>query len=133
MEQEKKAEPVKKGRKTFLQTLQDHHYGHSADEATDRLAECLDASEKTGKATELTIKVKIRPVGKQGGGRYDVTVESSNKLPSKEVEAAIMFVGPDGNLTNKDPRQQELEGMRVVGNTDQRRVEEPTAATVRVS
>lgn len=103
----------KRAPKTFLQTLQDHHYGHTADEATARLKEALDASERTGKATEVTIKMKIRPVSK-AAGRYDVTVDVTNKLPAKDIEAAIMFVGPDGNLTNNDPRQQVLPGIRVV-------------------
>lgn len=99
--------------KTFLQTLQDHHYGHTADEATNLLAECIAESARTGKATELTMKVKIKPESK-AAGRYAVLVETTNKLPKREIEAAIMFVGPDGNLTNNDPRQQSLPGMRVV-------------------
>lgn len=103
----------KRAPKTFVQTLQDHHYGYTAQEATDKLAEALAASERTGKATEVTIKFKIRPVSK-AAGRYDVTIDISNKLPAKEIEAAIMFVGPDGSLQNNDPRQQDLPGLRVV-------------------
>jgi hypothetical protein len=103
----------KKAPKTFLQTLQDHHYGFTADEATAALHQCISESERTGKATELTIVMKIKPVSK-AAGRYDVLADVKTKLPAKEREAAIMFVGPDGNLTNKDPRQQDLPGIRVV-------------------
>lgn len=103
----------KRGPKTFLQTLQDHHYGYTADECTQKLKEAISESERTGKATEVTVTMKIKPVSK-AQGRYDVLVEVANKLPKKEREAAIMFVGPDGNLTNTDPRQKELPGIRVV-------------------
>ena len=129
---EGKAAP-KRAPKTFLQTLQDHHWGHTAAEATAKLAECIDASERTGKVTELTIKMKFRPVSKQQG-RYDVMVDVDNKLPAKEREAAIMFVGPDGNLTNRDPRQQEIEGLRTVDNaTINRLPDDEQAGGIRVA
>lgn len=99
--------------KTFLQTVQDIHFGHTADELTTALQECIAASEKTGKATELVFKLKIRPK-KAGSGRYEVLPDISTKLPPKEVEAMDMFVGPDGNLTTRDPRQPDLPGIRVV-------------------
>lgn len=105
--------PPRRGPKTFLQTLQDHHYGYTAEECTTLMREAIDAAERTGKATEFTVKMKFRPASK-AQGRYDVLVEPSNKLPPKQREAAIMFVGPDGNLTNKDPRQMEIDGLRVV-------------------
>ena len=108
-----KAIPAKRPPKTFLQTLQDHHYGFTADEATAALQEALTASERTGKATEVTVTMKIKPAGK-AAGRYDVLVDVKTKLPPKEREAAIMFVGPDMNLQNNDPRQQDLPGLRVV-------------------
>lgn len=131
MDEEKKTAPPPRAPKTFLQTLQEHHYGHTADEATARLKEALEASERTGKATEVVIKMKIRPVSK-AAGRYDVTVDVTNKLPAKEIEAAIMFVGPDGNLTNRDPRQLEIEGIRVVDKVrepEARRIEDQPAST----
>jgi hypothetical protein len=34
-----------------------------------------------------------------------------------------MFVGPEGNLTNKDPRQDELPGIRVVEKSTSVRLE----------
>lgn len=105
------AAPPPRAPKTFIQTLADHHYGHTADEATAKLSECIATSERTGKQTELVIKLVIKPVSK--GGRYDVTADVTSKLPTPPREAAIMFVGPDGNLTNRDPRQQELPGLRV--------------------
>lgn len=105
--------PPKKAPKTFLQTLADHHYGYTADEATQALRTCIDEAERTGKATELVLKLKIKPASK-AQGRYDVLADVTTKLPPKTREAAVMFVGPDGNLTNKDPRQQELPGLRAV-------------------
>ncbi len=110
--------PPKRAPKTFLQTLQDHHYGFTADEATVALQEALSASERTGKATEVTVTMKIKPAGK-AQGRYDVLVDVKTKLPPKEREAAIMFVGPDMNLQNNDPRQMEIAGLRVVDKNPQ--------------
>ncbi len=57
--------------------------------------------------------MKIKPASK-AQGRYDVLVDVKNKLPAKEREAAIMFVGPNGDLVNNDPRQMEITGLRVV-------------------
>jgi hypothetical protein len=112
--------PPKRRRKSLAQTLQDHHYGHTAAEADEKLWEAIDAAERTGKATQVTLTIKLRPAGK--AGRYDVTMETTNKLPPKEIEAAVMFVGPDGNLQNNDPRQRELDGMRVVDGGSPMRV-----------
>jgi hypothetical protein len=117
-----KAPPPKRAPKTFLQTLQDHHYGYTADEATKALETCISESERTGKATEITVMLKIKPVSK-AAGRYDVLADVKTKLPAKEREAAIMFVGPEGNLTNKDPRQDELPGIRVVEKSTSVRLE----------
>ena len=108
----------KRAPKTFLQTLQDHHYGFTAEECTAKLAEAIAESERTGKATSVTVKMEIKPVSK-AQGRYDVLVDVTNKLPPKQREAAIMFVGPDGNLTNKDPRQIEIAGLRVIDRAPQ--------------
>jgi hypothetical protein len=121
--------------KTFAQTLQDINFGHFADECTDALREAIDASERTNKVTEVTVKLKIKPVGKNGSGRYEVHPDVSAKLPPKDRETAMMFVGPDGNLTNRDPRQQEIPGIRAVdGSSEQRavRLEEQQQPTVRV-
>lgn len=126
--------PSPRAPKTFLQTLQDHHYGYTADEATTALQECIQASERTGKATELVLKVKIKPEAK-AQGRYAVMVDVNTKLPAKEREAAVMFVGPNGDLQTKDPRQSELEGFRVVDNgvSGALRVEEQRTPGVRVA
>jgi hypothetical protein len=128
--------PPTRGPKTFAQTLQDHHFGYTAEEATHKLKEALDASERSGKATEVIVTMKIKPVGKMGAGRYDVTIDVKNKLPAKDVEPAIMWVGPDGNLTNRDPRQMEIDGLRVVDKPrgEGVRMEEPQQqAGVRVA
>lgn len=105
--------PPKAAPKTFIQTLADHHYGFTADEATQALKTCIDESERTGKATELILKIKIKPASK-AQGRYDVLADISTKLPAKQREPAVMFVGPDGHLTNRDPRQSEIPGLRAV-------------------
>lgn len=126
--------PPPRAPKTFLQTLQDHHYGYTADEATTALQECIQASERTGKATELVLKIKIKPESK-AQGRYAVMVDVNAKLPAKEREAAVMFVGPNGDLTTRDPRQMEIEGIRVVDNgvSGALRVQETTQPAVRVA
>lgn len=121
----------KRAPKTFAQTLQDHHYGFTADECTTLMQAAISAAETSGKATEFGLKMKIKPAGK--AGRYDITIEPYNKLPAKAAEAAVMFVGPDGNLTNKDPRQQDLPGIRVVDGPAPVRVEDqPQAGGIRV-
>jgi hypothetical protein len=116
--------PPKRAPKTFLQTMQEHLYGYTADELTAALQTCISESERTGKATELKLTLRIKPESK-AQGRYSVLADVSTKLPAKEREAAIMFVGPEGNLQTKDPRQQEIPGLRVAeGPSAGKRLEE---------
>ncbi len=78
----------------------------------------------------MIFKLKIKPVAK-AQGRYDVMADISTKLPPKQREAAVMFVGPDGDLTNRDPRQPDLPGLRAVEapRGPAVRVEQPAPAT----
>lgn len=119
-------EPQQRAPKTFLQTLQDHHYGYTADECTKAMAECIAESERSGKATRLTLTIDIKPVSK-ASGRYNVLADVKTKLPAKEIEPAIMFVGPDGNLTTRDPKQPDLPGIRVIDKTPQSAVRADSA------
>jgi hypothetical protein len=128
---QKGAQP-RRAPKTFLQTLQDIHYGHFSDECTAKLVEAIAAAERTGKATSVTVKLDFKPVSK-AAGRYNVFADVTNKLPPPERETAMMFVGPDGNLTNRDPRQMEIEGVRVVDGGTSHRVEDQPGTAVRVA
>ena len=103
--------------KSMLQTLAELQYGHFEDEATKVLRETIIAVARTEKVGEVTIKLKLKP-GK--GGQVEVFSEVTNRLPKEEKGSSIMFISPEFNLQRQDPRQRELEGLRVVDKDEVR-------------
>ena len=102
-----KAVSPKRAPKTFLQTLQDHHYGYTAEEATLKMAEAIAASERTGKATELVIKMKIKPASKAQGRQNAADLQFSNFGDDPDAPKFIVIVLTtmhlDHDPTNCDP------------------------------
>lgn len=97
--------------KTFAQVLDTLRFGTLGDELTKELRKLTESCADTGRAGELTIKIKLKP-GK--GGQLEVIDDYSVKLPKPERGTTLMFATPDGNLTRNDPRQLELTGLRTI-------------------
>ena len=81
--------------------------GGAQNELSDRLSECVKATQDTGKATELTFTLKIKP--DRAGGQYFIDHAITTKLPKHERPTTIMWADPQGNLLREDPRQRSLE------------------------
>ncbi|GEM_PF-722977 len=84
-----------------------------AEEATDALNDLVHATTETGKAGELVIKIKMRPIGGKAG-QMELEADVKTKLPQPTRGKTILFATPDNNLQRTDPRQQTLEGVRDV-------------------
>ncbi len=84
-----------------------------AEEATDALNDLVHATTETGKAGELVIKIKMRPIGGKAG-QMELEADVKVKLPQPARGKTILFATPDNNLQRTDPRQQTLEGVRDV-------------------
>ena len=70
----------------------------------------MHALTETGKSGELTIKLKLKPIGKTGQVEIDTDVKT--KAPSPTRPKVLMFATPDNNLQRENPKQQTLDGLR---------------------
>lgn len=98
----------------FAFTIAQIRNGAAGVEASEKLNECVSSSRDTGKVSELVIKIKIKPDGRDSD-QYFIEESITNKLPKPERGKTLFFGTPDGNLTRDNPRQQSLE-LRSVGD-----------------
>lgn len=97
-------------RKPFTDFFKQLDFGNLEQEATDALQDMVHACTQTGKSGELTIKVKLKPIGNTGQVELDAEVKA--KVPTPTRGKTLMFATPDNNLQRENPKQQTLEGLR---------------------
>lgn len=104
-----------------------------SDELADALNDMVHASTETGKVSELTLKIKLKP---QGGSAGQVELDSDvkTKLPQPVRGKTLMFATPNNNLQRENPRQQTLDGLRTAdqeatAQTELRKAPEEAPAT----
>jgi len=90
--------------------------GQFMDEASDKLAELVNAVDASGKGGTLTLVISVKKATRAGamhlGGKVAV------KKPGDEPMEALLFATPEGNLLAEDPRQAKLDLKQVVGASD---------------
>lgn len=82
--------------KLFTDTLRDMRNGQTVRELTDAMADVIQRVKDTGKAGELTLKLKIAPASR--GGEVTTVIVTDNvttKLPVMERGASIFFTTPE--------------------------------------
>lgn len=96
--------------KAFALFLQDLRDGRAHTELTTTLAELLAAVKDTGKAGEITLKLKVKPASR-GADVDKVTISDviTTKLPKPERGDDFFWLTDDNNLSRNHPRQQSLE------------------------
>ncbi|WP_103018140.1 hypothetical protein [Alicycliphilus denitrificans] len=82
-----------------------------ADELADALSDMVHASTETGKVSELTLKVKLKPLGGTSG-QVELDTDVKAKLPQPARGKTLMFATPSNNLQRENPKQQTLDGLR---------------------
>lgn len=90
----------------FLATLPD-----LGEELADALNDMVHASTETGKLSELTLKIKLKPMG-GSSGQVEMDTDVKTKLPAPTKGKTIMFATPQNNLQRENPKQQTLDGLR---------------------
>lgn len=75
-------------------------------EAQVKLQDLIKQCRDTGKAGELTVKLKIKP---GGSGEMFVTGTADGKLPKADVTASMFYDDENGSLLRDDPRQIAIE------------------------
>ncbi|AJK46189.1 hypothetical protein [Burkholderia plantarii] len=86
------------------------------DQASDKLAELVNAVDTTGKAGSLTIVINVKKATR--GGAMLIVGKVSVKKPAEDPMEAMLFATPEGNLISDDPHQQKLDLKQVPGATD---------------
>ena len=95
----------------FIDTLRDIEAGGLLDELSETQHSLIDAIRLTGKGGEPTIKLAYKP---DGNGQMTIKADVKAKEPALSRGTSLFFLTPEGNLTRRDPRQQDL-ALRTVG------------------
>jgi hypothetical protein len=95
----------------FTQMVAELRRGRTGDELTEAMQALVHACKETGKTGALTLVIKVTP-GKSG--QVEITDAIKTNLPVFSRESSLFFVTDDGDLSRKDPRQEELPGLRGV-------------------
>jgi len=89
----------------FIDTLRDIEAGGLLDELSETQHSLIDAIRLTGKGGELMIKLAYKP---DGNGQMTIKADVKAKEPALSRGTSLFFLTPEGNLTRRDPRQQDL-------------------------
>lgn len=89
-------------------TLRSLRGGVLVDEASDALAELVNAVMETGKAGRLTIELSLTKASR-GSGALVIRDKIVVKRPADDVFETILYATPEGSLVTQDPRQATLE------------------------
>ena len=104
------------------------------EELAEALNDMVHASTETGKLSELTLKIKLKPMG-GSSGQVEMDTDVKTKLPTPTKGKTIMFATPQNNLQRENPKQQTLDGLRTADQEANAQSElrqapkEPTEAT----
>lgn len=101
-------------KRPFMDTLREIEMGGLLDELTDAQHNLIDLIRLTNKAGALTITLNYKP---EGAGQITVKAEVKAKEPKLPRGSSLFFLTPEGNLSRRDPRQQQMD-LRPVGNEE---------------
>ncbi len=92
----------------FFETLRELRAGTTLEELADQLTNVVTAVRATGKAGELTLKLKVKPP--RGGNAAYLMIEDSisTKIPKLDHGDTVFFHVTGGGLSRQDPGQQEM-------------------------
>lgn len=101
-------------KRPFMDTLREIEMGGLLDELTDAQHNLIDLIRLTNKPGALTITLNYKP---EGAGQITVKAEVKAKEPKLQRGSSLFFLTPEGNLSRRDPRQQQMD-LRPVGNEE---------------
>lgn len=91
--------------RNFNEILAEVDSGELILQLSEALAQISSAVLETGKVGELTLKLKFKL---NKGRKLFVESDYGVKVPKKSIEVATFFADDHGNLSRRDPQQQEL-------------------------
>jgi hypothetical protein len=75
---------------------------HCAVQMDDAVRDAIKAARKSGKAAEVTVKVKVTPGPER---RVGLSVAVAKKLPMAPIQPVMRYADADGSLHDSDPEQ----------------------------
>lgn len=93
-------------RKPFAAFMQEHRGGGLHSELSDLLAELVLATRELGKKGSLTLKLDVAP--NADGQTVTIVDAITLKKPEASRPAGIWYSDEEGNLSRRNPMQQEL-------------------------
>lgn len=94
---------------TFESMLRDLRQGEASCDINRALEDLTRRCQDTGKSGTLTLTVTINP---KGNGRCLIDDKISTKAPVTHQESTLFFIGAEGELSRRDPKQLRLEDLR---------------------
>jgi hypothetical protein len=91
----------------FTATVNQLLNGHTQNQLSEKLSECVEHARSTGKQAKLSLTLIIKPMGYTG--QYQIKDQIKQQLPEMDRGITLMFGTPEGNLTREDPNQQSLD------------------------
>jgi hypothetical protein len=98
-------------------TLMRLREGKLNEEIAEAIETAIERMKATGKPAEVHLKLKFSPAGVEKGTKGDeiertwIEDDIKLKLPALPKSNTLLFVDPDGGVTDKNP-QQEIPGVR---------------------
>lgn len=97
------------GTRPAIDTLREIRHGDFLEDPDRQLNELNAAVAETRKMGTLTVILKLKPDGSA------VLVEDQIKVTEPKLpRSTVFFLTPENNLTARDPRQADIEGLREV-------------------
>lgn len=97
---------------TFLSTLANMNKGEVLSELDEALRECTKAALNAAAKAKLTLELTVVPNGEGVGGTpmFNVVDKIKTTIPKPPRQRkAVFYVDDDGNLTRRNPHQEELD------------------------
>ena len=101
--------------KRFDHFLREHRHGGLNNEASEVMAEAVQAAYETGKKATVEIKVSIDPKAEGDGTLVIVSDEVKAKIPQPKRPTSLFFADERGNLSRQHPNQQSFDGLHEAG------------------
>lgn len=114
--------------RTFTETMKDLRGGSADIDASQALAELVQAVRDTGRSGSLLVEIKLKPVTANDGTQLIVEDVIKVKKPMPQRGNTVLFTTGDNALSRKDPRQPELSGLRDVNKVADFKKDEAAAS-----
>jgi hypothetical protein len=108
----------------LFEAVRDLEYSEFLERANKAWTELVRSCASHGKAGQLTLTIDIKP---EKGSMVKVIGDVKTKLPRVSPAASVMFFSPTSGLSRSDPRQMEINGLRVVDRGASAELREPAA------